>query len=41
MQKIKFVCEKCRKEIDVQSNIYKTTYEGEKLCLSCRPSKQK
>ena len=37
--KIKFICQNCKKEIEVQEDIYKKVYEYEKICLSCRSIK--
>lgn len=36
MTKIQFTCKKCGKVIQVQEDIYKTTYENQEYCLSCR-----
>lgn len=39
MEKIKFICKHCKKEILVDKRIYDKAYVGEKLCLSCRVPK--
>ena len=36
MKKIKFTCQKCHKEIEVQEDIYLKTYKDKETCLSCR-----
>lgn len=36
MKKIKFICQSCKKEIEVQEDIYKKTYKDKSICLSCR-----
>jgi hypothetical protein len=39
-KKVSFTCEKCKKEIQIQTDIYKKLYEHQKICLSCRQEKQ-
>ena len=34
---MKFKCGECKREIEVQPDIFKKAYQGEKHCLSCRP----
>lgn len=36
MLKIKFICQNCKKEIEVQEDIYEKTYKNRKNCLSCK-----
>ena len=37
--KIKFTCHSCKKEIEVQSDIYDKVYKDKEVCLSCRSKK--
>lgn len=36
MKRIKFTCQSCKKEIEVQSDIYDKVYKDKEVCLSCR-----
>lgn len=36
MLKIKFICKQCKKEIEVQENIYEKIYKNSEICLSCK-----
>lgn len=35
---MKFICQNCEKELQLQSNVFEKAYKGETLCLDCRPS---
>lgn len=36
LNRIKFICSKCRKKLQIDPNIFSRIYQGNDQCLSCR-----
>lgn len=36
MATIKFICEKCGKELVLETRVFEKAYKGKTTCLSCR-----